>query len=487
MDLRSRMRALLPGGLSSSRALVRASSDDLPDLPLSSAALVEARAAKGIGEQLAPYLQTQPIYHPATYRNFVRYGYLGNELIYAGINLIVKVFAQAQLQVEDDDEEIIPNHPLRTLITKPTDNTYEHTLWEWTLLDLFLAGNAFWEKVRSATGKVVRLQRLEPDRVGIIPSAERYVDRYVYEVGGIWYPIPEANVLHWKFHNPGLGDPLDHYFGVPPMLAAWKSLQTDNQATDFTKVVLQNYAVPGVVIEAKQKVDDEDAKEIKRRYREAVGGKKRGDVFVSQLGMEVKTVGMTLEQLAFDSIRGISETRLLMVLGGAPLVYLLGTSAGMKRAIYNNYSEAREALADDVVGPLWNRIDDAITAFLLPEFDQIRTHYAHFDTSMVIAFEERRMKRIETASTALTRGLMSRDEARALCRLPPVGRDGRDVLYVPVNVETVEIGADGMVVDSPEPESDEDEPEDPQASNRGQGKSKDKTTPAEDAGEDDEP
>lgn len=465
MDIRSWMGSLLGTGVPETRgALIRADQGQLSDLPMAGEALSEYRAAiqSAAGQRLAPFLTQTPIYHPGNFRNIVRYAYRGNELVHSAIKLIINIFGQARLEVENEDGEQIPNHPLRRLIKKPWRDSYENHLWEWTLTDMYLAGNAFWEKVRSRTGKVVGIIRLEPDRVGIMPNQINEVDHFLYEVGGQWYPVPREDVVHWKFHNPGLGDPLDHFFGLAPLIAAWRAIQTDNEMTDFTKVVLQNYAVPGAVIEAEQSIDEKDAKDIKRKFKEAAGGRNRGEAFVAQKGMKVKTIGMTLEQLSFESIRGISETRILMILGGAPLVYLLGTSAGMKRAIYNNYSEAREALADDVVGPLWNRVDDAISAFLLPEFDQSESHFAVFDTSDVIAFEERRMRRIQQVTAAVTTGLMTRDEGRLLIKKKALGKNGKDELYVPVNVDRVLV-SDGEIDEDEEfadPEPEEPNPED---------------------------
>lgn len=418
---------------------------------VSGRSFVEARGA--VGAKLAPWITGHPVYPKQTYRGVIQHGYYNNELIYSGLNLLVKTFAQAYMEVQDDKEQTVAAHPLARLVKAPNPEDDEYSFWEWTLLDMYLTGNAIWEKVRNVHGEVVEIWRLEPERVAVFPDPLRIVSHYLYEVGGVWYRIPRRNILHWRFFNPG-PDPLDRYFGLSPIIAAWRSLMTDNEMTDFTKVTLQNLAVPAIVIEAQQKVDDGFAQRFRQTWKERYGKANRGDVAILQQGMTAKALGMNMEQLSFTVLREIMETRVLMTIGGAPLLYLLGTHAGMQRAIYNNYSEARDALAEDVIGPLWARFGSTMTRFMLPEFDKSGRLRAFFNTSRVIAIEERRMDRIEKAVQATVSGTLTRDEGRSLAGYAALGKGKQDELYVPITVNRVQV-EDGEIEALPEPTPDE--------------------------------
>jgi HK97 family phage portal protein len=397
---------------------------------------ISSRSSVGI--KLAPWQDREARYPAATYQNAVVEGYLKNELINAGLIKIIDCYAQARLALYEGPPDTAPEirrHKLLNVIRRPNPVQTEVDLWEWTLTDLYLSGNAFWEKQRNPFGDLIRINRLEPDRIGLIPGEAGIAATYVYEVGGQWYPINPKDILHWKFHHP-----TDRYFGLGRVVAALRAVATDNEMTDFAKVTLQNYAIPGVAIEAEQPVDPKVADELVREFEERYGKNRRGKPIVLQKGMKIHTIGMSLEELAFVDLRGVSETRVLMSLGGAALVYLLGTSAGMQRAIYNNYSEAREALADEIVSPLWNRAAATIRQFLLPEFDKAGRIEVAFDTSRVVAFENRRWSRLTTAVEGAKAGVLTRHQAARMAGLKPIGPD---LILLPVQSDRFTVTDDG--------------------------------------------
>src|SRR5216683_2291668 len=54
-------------------------------------------------------------------------------------------------------------------------------------------------------------------------------------------PIDSRDMIHVKYPNP-----LNAYFGQPPLRPAARAVSLDNAATDFVDTLLRNYAVPGV-------------------------------------------------------------------------------------------------------------------------------------------------------------------------------------------------------------------------------------------------
>ena len=178
-------------------------------------------------------LNTSPQYVPVSYQNFAYNGYMSNSTVFRCMNAIFMAFAEAPLRVysKKDDEELSVSQ-LRSLIERPNAYTNEYELWEESLLYYYLAGNMFWEKVRSASGKVVNLYPLRPDRVEIIPSPVDYVDGYFYVVESQRRYIPREDVLHIKSAHP-----LDDYFGLSPFLAQLRDIETDNESIDSWEIL----------------------------------------------------------------------------------------------------------------------------------------------------------------------------------------------------------------------------------------------------------
>lgn len=247
--------------------------------------------------------------------NWAREAFGKNELVYACIMEIATSVSEAPLRVYRETEagwEELPDHPLRQLIRRPNPVLSEYELWELTVVYLYLAGNAYWEIVRARDGRPRELRPLRPDRVRIIPHPEPQVHHtYAYALDGLLYDLG-TDVVHFKLPNP-----LDEYFGQPPLRAAIRAVAVDNEATEYVKALLQNDAMPRVVVTTQQRLDEADVERLRRRWRDRFGGENRGTPAFLQAGMDVKVLGLNLRDLEFPDLRSISEARICAV-GLAP-------------------------------------------------------------------------------------------------------------------------------------------------------------------------
>src|SRR5690606_15642391 len=128
-------------------------------------------------------LEGAPQYPATDYVGNARAGFEKSDIVYACIMERATTAPQAVLRVYDANGEEVPDHPLRAVMARPNPLMSEFELFELTIIHLDLAGNAFWEKVRDRTGRVVELWPLRPDRVEIIPSPRRGIGGYVYRLG----------------------------------------------------------------------------------------------------------------------------------------------------------------------------------------------------------------------------------------------------------------------------------------------------------------
>jgi len=352
---------------------------------------------------LNPWLTTTPIFPAGGYFVFSQQGYLRNELVYRGLNMLAGAIAEAPLRVYNRDGYALDGHPLRVLIKRPNPFMGEHLLWETTVLYLYLSGNAFWVKVRSRSGQVVELWPLRPDRLRIIPDNLRFVAGYIYEIGGHQYPLDAADIVHFKFPHP-----IYDYWGLSPLQAALRRIVIDNETADFTKVLLQNNATPSIAVTTQNAIDQATADRLSVRWREKFGGRNRGGPAFLQAGMDVKTIGLSMKDLAFPDLDASSQQRVLVALGVPPV--LLG-----QEATFSNYAQARVSFYEDTAEPLQSRLDDRLESDLLyADFDASRDLELKFDTSRVSALRPVRELRWQNAQAGVQGGWLSVNRALAM-------------------------------------------------------------------------
>lgn len=401
-----------------------------------------------IGQTVLPWQDKVPVYPKDNFQEYSEGGFSRNELVYACIMELARAVPEAPLRVYDSEDEEIPDHPIRQLIKKPNAFTTEFMLWEMTIMYLMISGNAYWEKVRSRSGQVVELIQLRPDRMRVIPSSEDYIEGYEYEVGGRTFRLPQEDVIHFKMPSPN-----DDFLGQPPLRSALRAIATDNEATDFVKVMLQNSAVPSVVITTQNAVDKDTADRLTRKWMNRFGSRERGKPAFLQEGMKVEQLGMTLKDLEFPALRAISETRICAVFGVPPII--VGANTGLNRSTFSNYEEARRSFWQETISPLLRKLSDTINADLIPEFTGLEVE-ARFDSSDVSALQALQNERFDRANTGIINGWMTVNEARTSVGLDPV--DGGDVFLRGLNKIGVPIdGSQPFAPPQEEPEQPEDE------------------------------
>lgn len=368
------------------------------------------------------------LYPEPSFANHVTEAFNRNELVYACIMEKATSLPEAPLRVYAGDGMGEPrnNHPLRALMDNPNPVLTEFELIELTAIHLDLAGNAFWEIVLDRMNRPIELWPLRPDRVRISPQRNGRHHYYYVTAKNRIVPLGE-DVIHFKLPNAA-----DPYVGQAPLRPALRAVALDNEASDFVKVLLQNRAVPGTVIETEQRLDEELATRLTDKWIQRFGKNRNGRPAFLQKGMKVHPVGLNLKDLEFPDLRTISETRICSVLGVPPI--LIGAKAGLDRSTFANYAEARTSFWEETLMPLQSRIQQTVAKKLLPYFQGQRSRRVtvKFDNSNVRALRESEGKRWELATQALRAGAITVNGFNHMVGLPRV--EGGDVYLRPAGV-----------------------------------------------------
>ena len=335
----------------------------------------------------------------ASYGNFAREGYAGNELVFACIREIATSTAEATLCLYDANHEKIDNAPLAQLVAEPAEGMTQYEFLENLITHLQIAGNAYVLKERARVG-VVSLMLLRPDRMEVIPGGG-----YSYEVGGKKYMIPAEDIGHLKFPNPN-----NDFYGLSPLQVLAKQVNLDTDATTFTKAFFNNAGVPSGILKLRRKLSHQDeADRLRAAWRGQFQGNKNWHrIAILDEDASYEKMGSTLGEMEIPSLRNLSESRICSALG-VPAI-LVGANIGLQRSTFSNYAEARESFWEETLLPLYRRIEQFMVGLLEPEFPRERG-YLEFDFSEVRALQEdedamvnRQLVRSQIASQLITAG-----------------------------------------------------------------------------------
>lgn len=386
-----------------------------------------------------------------TFARLTRDGYQKNSALFACVSALSFAFPEPPLLVSLDGEAQ-PQHRLRQLLVRPNPLMGEAELMIHTIEYMALGGNAYWYKVRNGAGRVVELWPYHAGHMTPIPGGPSWIQHYEFDRGdGIEVTIPTQDMVHFKW--PAI-DPDQPWMAQPPIRAAARETDTDSEATRYLYALLKNDAIPRTVLEMPPEADitKQESERIKEQWRERYGGDNRGEVALLTGGAKVQRLSLNLQELAFEALSTIPETRIAAALRVPPIV--AGLNAGLQRSTFTNYGEARKAFTQDTLVPLWRMVASELQANLAPEFDDRLT--IQYDTGQVEALQENEAERRAFLLSEFQAGVLTLNEYRRLRGYEST--QAGDVFYVP-NAISISNGTPLSESDTPRSDLAGDEPE----------------------------
>jgi len=250
--------------------------------------------------------------------------------------------------------------------------------------DVASAGNSYWIR----PGR--ELARLDPDWVTIITEEVEHLGVEVgtrllgYAVQRPGYKpafLDPGDVAHYR---PGAPDE-NPFRGESWLAAVACDASSDMQLTYYKGNYLKNGAMPSLAVMYEPTFSQERLEQFVKMFADKfTGSMNAGKVMHFLGGRDVKTVGATLDDLAFKAVQGAGETRIAAAAGVPASV--AGFSEGMQGSSLNagNYSATRRLFGDAKIRPLLGAFCDAFST-LVPPPDGARLWY---DDSQVSFFQE---------------------------------------------------------------------------------------------------
>jgi HK97 family phage portal protein len=379
---------------------------------------------------------------------------LDSSVVTAPIRWVQRALPEARLTVRKRDSngnaEEVPAHQMLALIQQPNPFYGDLVLWAATVLSWYIAGNAYWIKVRNGVGRPTELWwvpwwMIEPKAP---EDGSEFLSHYLYRPGGMSVAIrlEIEDVVHFR---DGM-DPKNMKLGLSSLDGVIREIFMDLESSNFVASLLRNMGVPGVVISPKGGAmpAPEDVEATKAWFQEAFGGDRRGGPLVMGAPTDVTPYGFNPQQMNMSEARDVAEERVCACIGIPASV--VGFGAGLATAkVGATMEELFKTAWRNGVMPVARALADELKRSLLPDFGNAAGLEVSWDTDDVLALQDDEDKETERWGKRLGSGGITVFEYRQGLGID--ADDSHKIYLRPINVLEVPEGAPPRGLPAPAP------------------------------------
>lgn len=256
-----------------------------------------------------------------------------------------------------------------------------------------LTGNSYIYGISPETGAnkgkylelyVLPSHKMEIHSGGIFEPVKEYSLSY-----NGYYTMPAEHICHIKDFNPYYDGTGSHLYGMSPLKAGLRSLQTNNEATTTGVKYLQNQTARGVLMSDEGDLSAAQAQQLKDKFRQNYqGSNNAGDVVITPKKLSWINFGLNASDLSLIEQHNAS-IRDLCNIYNVPVQLLNNTDS----STYNNMKEAKKALYQNAVIPHLVKIREELNRWLVPKFGE--NLYLDFDFTVIPELQEETDKIVE--------------------------------------------------------------------------------------------
>jgi HK97 family phage portal protein len=374
-----------------------------------------------------------------SFRTLAKEGYKKNSAVFACVQALAFGFSEPPAHLYRDG---VPDHshPLSRLLASPNPDMSLEVLLQFVVTYASIGGNCYLLKTHNAAGQVTELWPLHDGQMEPVPGGDRLISHYrlINAEGQTKDNIPREDVIHFIWAP----DPLQPWRGMGALVPVAREVDLDSEMTAYTFSLLKNNAVPplALVVPPGEILEQFQIDRMKTQWTDEYGGENRGKPAVLEGGMDVKQLSFDINKLAADAMRNIPESRISAAFRVPAVVAMLWV--GMQQMTYNNVGGMMRYFTEQTLTPLWRRFAGTLTLALAEDFGLGEGEVVLFETSKVVALQQRTLEIGEHVDRQVRNGVMMRNEAREALSLPRV-RNG-DVFLVGIST----IPEPGVIEDS---------------------------------------
>jgi HK97 family phage portal protein len=378
------------------------------------------------------------IWTPRRFDALIREGYEQSVWAYACVGWITRLARDTRWLVFINDEEV-DQHPLLDLLKRPNPQQSGSAFIEAVVGFVETAGNSYIERVGLPNRPPVELWVKRPDRMKVIPDLQALIRGYEYEVGGQKIRYDAWQIRHMKRWNPS-----DDWYGLSPLAAAARGIDTFNGGQAHNLALIQNGARPSGAWVTNQRLTDQQFSRLREQLDDAAAMARRGRPMLVEDGTSWQELGLSPRDLDFLAGQEDAARQIHAAFGVHPVI------TGLTEGTFENQKQALRSLTITTVLPFIEYLTEELNAWLAPLYGpNVRLAYDRDSYSSLAEDQESLWSRAEIGFRT---GFITRNEARHLLGYEPTA-DG-DQFLTPNNA-TVTNADDDDITEIPDNELDD--------------------------------
>ena len=270
-------------------------------------------------------------------------------------------------------------------------------------------------------------------------SIESPVDHYKLISSETGITFTEAEITHIKYPNPNFDTNGSHLYGLSPIKAILRNIESSNTALDLNIKTMNNGGAFGFVHSKGQTpLTADQAKGIKDRIKESFNDKdKLSQIMGVSAEIGFTRIGMTTDELKLFEYLNFDQKQICNALGWSDK--LLNNDSGAK---YDNVSEFRKQVIVDNIIPDLNLLTEAFDTDILPNFKGYENTCLKFEYSELPEMQQDLTEMIGWIKPAVETGLINRNEGRRFMKLPVSDNEQMNEITVNTDILTLEQALD---------------------------------------------
>ncbi|QEK38054.1 phage portal protein [Candidatus Cytomitobacter indipagum] len=320
--------------------------------------------------------------------------YEDNVIVYRCVNLIAQNIANIKYELKDKDGNILKDHEIAKLITRPNDKCDWFMMINATVIDLLLHGNAYLYKydedeIIRMNAKNVRIDRNDSG------DAEQYACSDECKIDA-----NDKKFLHIKLFNPS-----SPWKGMSPISSIEKSAMLYNSITNHNQSILNNGGrVSGALVFDNHLTDDQISDLRERLDSRYSGSDSAGRIMILEGGAQWKEMSISPKDMDFSKAKMDSAREIALAFGVPPVML------GMHEASsFTYYREARSNFWKETLFPFASMILSQLKDWLLQNYPDLQLEYDFSSVPVLSAQKEEYEKHVDGLS------FLSIEEKRELC------------------------------------------------------------------------
>lgn len=329
----------------------------------------------------------------------------------------------------DEDRVEVTSHAALDLWQQP-NSFMTGPMWrEATQQHEELTGEQWWVISRDERSSIpLELWFARPDRMTPIPDRDKFLSGYVYSSPtGEQVPLGINDVIMLRRPNP-----LDPYRGWGPVQTLLADLDSSRASAEWNANFFRNSAQPGGIVQADQRLSDDEFNEFRDRWNEQHRGVSNAHrIAVLENGLKWVDRSYSMADMQFAELRNVSR-EIIREAFGFPKP-MLGTVDDANRA---NMEAANDMLARWLIRPRLERIRQALNTRLLPMYGRLGEGLEFdFEDPVTgdVELESKQLTARANAAQSLVHAGYDQQSVASAVGLPDMGfRDPREQLLVDI-------------------------------------------------------